>query len=400
MGDELQFFIFDDDEAILAALKGYIQKMFPIADIYSAADGGEALELIRDCKKPAIFISDLFMPNVNGVQLLIQVKTNEAIKDSYFIVTGNAQDKDEAIIALKKGCDGIISKPLKVEELIDRLRSATKFMEKDRKILGQQEEIKKLNDEIESNAQRLLSLFRDFQYSRIPESKQIIEKISKATNWITKKIDRLNPIETENIKQATELSFVGRLYLPDKNILEPVMKKGILSNPLMEKVPESAFELISQIRGYEKVAEILYHVYENWDGSGISKQLQAQQIPLGSRIIRVAIDFEDLFKSTNGNYEKSMEQLYHENKRLYDFRIVTYYDQYLAEHGMSNYARKEKSISLAELKEGLTISRGITVNSGLMILGGGTNLKDEHIDKIRDIAKKDPIIGKVYIQFR
>jgi len=76
--------------------------------------------------------------------------------------------------------------------------------------------------------------------------------------------------------------------LPDRLFELPVYSEGNVSDPLMYQIPIVARNIISGIPRLEKVGDILYHIYENMDGTGFPDKLQSWQIPLESRILRVA----------------------------------------------------------------------------------------------------------------
>lgn len=62
----------DDDEVVRRAMKRLLRHCG--AEIREAGDGAEALELLRGGLKPAIIISDVDMPKLNGLRLAIHVK--------------------------------------------------------------------------------------------------------------------------------------------------------------------------------------------------------------------------------------------------------------------------------------------------------------------------------------
>jgi CheY-like chemotaxis protein len=62
----------DDDEIVRRSLKRCLRNCG--AEIREAADGAEALELLRGGLSPAIVISDVDMPKLNGLKLAIHIK--------------------------------------------------------------------------------------------------------------------------------------------------------------------------------------------------------------------------------------------------------------------------------------------------------------------------------------
>jgi hypothetical protein len=171
-------------------------------------------------------------------------------------------------------------------------------------------------------------------------------------------------------------------------------ENGQERNSTMSMVPVFAKDLIQPLKGYEGVAVALYHIYENFDGSGIPEKIQQKQIPASSRILRVCIDYENI-RAQGKQPFKAIEMLEHENKRLYDFRVVVLYEQYLVS---TNVATPATAIGIKDLDVGMQLAANVVSNSGHKLLPSGIVLKPEHIEKVESISKEDPIIGKIYIR--
>lgn len=82
--------------------------------VLSASSGREALEVI-DRELPALVLTDIFMPEMTGMELLESVKARHPAVD-VVIMTGYASI-DTAIQALKRGARDYLRKPFAAEEL-------------------------------------------------------------------------------------------------------------------------------------------------------------------------------------------------------------------------------------------------------------------------------------------
>ena len=177
-----------------------------------------------------------------------------------------------------------------------------------------------------------------------------------------------------------------------------IMPNGQVKNTILEQVPTIAEEIISKLMGYKEVSEILGHIYENFDGSGITDGLQGWKIPLGSRILRVLLDFFEMIEKTNNPPAKVFDQIQKESSRIYDIRIVILLDQYMAHKGIGCSFGKEKPLDLKEAKEGLFLTRGVYTESGLKLIGSGAFLDKDIIEKINTIGASDKIVGKLWVR--
>jgi EAL domain-containing protein (putative c-di-GMP-specific phosphodiesterase class I)/FixJ family two-component response regulator len=107
----------DDDQNILDAYKRNLRKYF---DVHTAISGVKALELIDENHEFSVIISDMQMPNMNGIELLIIAK--KMSKNSVRIMlTGNG-DQQTAIDAINQGSIyKFVSKPCSPEKMLDIL---------------------------------------------------------------------------------------------------------------------------------------------------------------------------------------------------------------------------------------------------------------------------------------
>ena len=99
MSTKFSILIADDEKPFLLSLRKMIQNAFPGNDIFIAADGLEAWNIIRKYN-PNIVISDLNMPQMDGIGLLKRIRSTESFENLYFIlVTADAEQeqKNEAL---------------------------------------------------------------------------------------------------------------------------------------------------------------------------------------------------------------------------------------------------------------------------------------------------------------
>ncbi len=87
--------------------------------IRTAGDGDEALEVMRDWT-PDLIITDLAMPNMEGLELCRHVREKSAIPIIVLSVRGEERTKIEA---LDTGADDYVTKPFGPKELLARVRA-------------------------------------------------------------------------------------------------------------------------------------------------------------------------------------------------------------------------------------------------------------------------------------
>jgi len=85
-----------------------------------AGDGKQALAAAR-ARKPALVISDIVMPEMDGYQLCKAIKSDEALKDIPVILVTSLSSPQDVIKGLECGADNFIRKPYDEKNLLARL---------------------------------------------------------------------------------------------------------------------------------------------------------------------------------------------------------------------------------------------------------------------------------------
>ncbi len=388
------FFILTDETKTRQTIEAIIRKVFPQSLINGSEDGITGLEFLEKNKLPLIFLADMNAPGFSGFQIAKKVQTDFKDKPIHLIIITGKNEKELNLKAIQSGADDFLNNPFTIDNLIAKIKLAIDHVSNLEEINNYKNREKELRKEIDETSDKIKGMLLKFLDIRLPELSKVIERIAQTATWLAKELSNYEEVNIKDVVNAASLCFVGKLFLQDKNISDPVLKNGQERNKTMSLVPVFARELIEPLKGYENVALALYHIYENYDGSGIPEKIQQQQIPVASRILRVCIDYENIFAQGKQPY-KVIELLERENKRLYDHRIVVLYEQYLAS---KNEGGLSTPIPIKELDVGMQLSTNIVSNSGHKLLPSGIVLKPDHIEKIESISKEDPIIGKIYIK--
>lgn len=396
--EKIYIYIFEDDPTQATFLLNVTSKFFPNAKLKVAGKLTDIIEILKNAKFPAIFLIDVFLEDANGLNILKKINQLFHDKLKFNIVMTSDTDKSLGIEALKLGADDFFQKPILAETLISRLISAKRYITQQLESAKQQEQIQFLEEEQNRNRERMLSLIYEFQVSKIAVARKHTENIQKAANWLIKKLME-DESQKDRINLAARYTYVGKLFLSDNMINLPVLTNGFVTNENMNRVPEYTRELLSQIPDMDDVINVLMHMWENFDGTGIPDKQKAWEIPLESRILRVCMDYEYFLDKNQGKQNKTIDALFNEAHRLYDFRIIAYYDQYLASlnlRGKSGSTR-EVPMLVSELQPGYMLSRNIITQSGLKLIAGGTKLNEDNIHKILTVNKEEGIIGSIYV---
>jgi two-component system, OmpR family, KDP operon response regulator KdpE len=110
--------VVDDERQITRVLKTALSSRG--YGIRTAADGDEALHILNDWF-PDVVITDLHMPNIDGLELCKLIRAKSQVPIIVLSVKGEEQVKVEALDA---GADDYVTKPFSMDELLARIRAA------------------------------------------------------------------------------------------------------------------------------------------------------------------------------------------------------------------------------------------------------------------------------------
>ena len=117
MSDKQRILIVDDERQITRVLsRGLTAKGY---DVHVAADGEAALQTFGDWH-PDLIITDLSMPNMNGLELCRRLRAFSEVPIIVLSVKGEERAKVEALDA---GADDYVTKPFGIDELLARIRA-------------------------------------------------------------------------------------------------------------------------------------------------------------------------------------------------------------------------------------------------------------------------------------
>ncbi|MFW6232601.1 MAG: response regulator [Bacteroidota bacterium] len=396
MEEKLSFLIADDEQGILITREKLIQSTFPESIIHKAENGSSAWEIIKS-QNPSVVICDLSMPEMDGLQVLIKTRSDKSLNNIYFIMLTASTDRQERIRALDKGADDFINKPVISDEFRARLRSAVRISEMQTQLADENKLLMELADELEKDIQDMIMLVVQFMQARIPASYECLKRIARASTWIAGQLDDTNDEDKlRDVEIAAYLSHSGRIFLPDHLLKRPVLIDGKPSDKLMHQVPVAARDIVSDVRRFRDIGNVLYHLYENIDGSGFPDRLKSWQIPLISRIIRVPLDFEEILNYSDKSPSEAINDIKRNSNQLYDHRVVVLMDQYLSIQ--YDDGPNIRAVLLSELKEGMILAKDIVTEKGMMLMPAGAVLKDPFIEKIISHNTSDTILGNIYIK--
>lgn len=113
--------IVDDSAAIRKILRRVLdQAEIPMGQIFEAGDGQEAVDTLRE-HNVGLILSDINMPNMDGLQFLSQLKANEIWREVPVIMITTEGSQAKVMEAVQLGAHGFVRKPFTAGQIKEKL---------------------------------------------------------------------------------------------------------------------------------------------------------------------------------------------------------------------------------------------------------------------------------------
>lgn len=371
----------DDEKNILEA---YMRNMTGEFEVLTAESGEAALEIFKKGIQVPVIVSDYKMPQMNGVELLEKVKeiSPETVQ---IMLTGQAEMNAVINLINKTKIFRFLTKPCSHDDLISHIKDGLRqhqLITAEKELLGKTlgGSIKVLID--------LLALAKPQAFTKAKKlrdlSRKMYQHIKSESSW--------------QMEIAATLSQIGAVTIPD-DILKRTYRGITLSEDEMvmyNNHPIIGADMIKSIPRLEKVAEIIKYQLKNFDGTGFPyDNVSGEDIPLGSRIIRIAADFDNLI--SNG---KSRDDALDELKRrpaFYDIDLLKKISWILLDIPQEKHDPMVLELTPEELQEGMVLAEDIAVSDGTVIAAKGQQISSPLIASFTNYAKNRQIKEKIQV---
>jgi two-component system chemotaxis response regulator CheY len=117
----LDVLIVDDSAAIRKILQRVLRQTdLPLGEIHEAGDGTEAVEILKK-RGFGLVLSDINMPQMDGLQLLAKVKEMEHMKNVPVIMITTEGGQGKVMEAVQLGAAGYVRKPFTADQIKEKL---------------------------------------------------------------------------------------------------------------------------------------------------------------------------------------------------------------------------------------------------------------------------------------
>jgi response regulator RpfG family c-di-GMP phosphodiesterase len=355
----------DDEPNILESYARVLRKNF---EVDTALGGEKGLELLSGSGPYAVVISDLRMPVLDGITFLSRVK--DKWPDTVRMMLTGYADVDSAINAVNEGAVfRFLTKPCKPETLVRALVAGIK-------------QYRLVTAEKELLEQTLAGSIRIMTDALSLVNPDAFGRVSRVIRYVKEIVGVLGIEQDWAYETATLLSQLGCLTLP-RDIVRRAIKGRALTDEeaaLFRGHPAQAAEMVLRIPRMEGVSEIIAFQDKHFDGQGLPDDARKEEdIPLGSRILKVLLDFDVLVESGLSK-AKAMEELNGRPGR-YDPAVLTALDMILGDE----VRYEQQGVTIYGLQPGMILHEDVlSRRSGRRLLGKGQELSESLISSLRN----------------
>ena len=130
MSQLLNVLLVEDDEVDVMNVKRAFEKNHIMNPLYLAANGIEALELLRGNDIPAsrrLVLLDLNMPRMNGIEFLQELRQDPQLAATTVVVLTTSNDERDKVEAYSLNVAGYILKPVTFDNFCEAMVALNKY---------------------------------------------------------------------------------------------------------------------------------------------------------------------------------------------------------------------------------------------------------------------------------
>ena len=411
----------DDEPSILSSLRRLFR---PIGYQIHLAEGGKAALAILEQVAVDLVISDMRMPEMDGVQFLEQVR--QRWPDTVRLLLTGYADISSTIDAVNRGeIYRYIAKPWDDHDIIlivhdalahqalvqenKRLQAVALRQNADLKaahahleaLVAQRSTelmavngwLKTANDQLKTNFLTSIKVFSALVELRGGNLAGHSRRVADLSRRMATQLD-LDSRHTHDIFIAGLLHEIGKVGFGDIMLGTAIVNLTPQQLDLYRRHPGRAEQLLTPLPDLKGAAELIACQLERFDGNGHPRHLSQDAIPIGARILVLASDYDNMQSGTLAKRQLSADEaraLVEKGRATrYDPKVLdallAVLDAQAADRSQQDTVA-EQIISARQLQAGMVLSRDLVTPSGLLMLSAQHVLDARMIHKIIDFER-------------
>jgi len=409
----------DDEPNILSSLR----RLFRANGyrVLTAEGGALGLEVLEK-EAVDLVISDMRMPEMDGARFLAKVR--ERCPDTLRILLTGYSDIQSIQDAINCGeIYRYITKPWEDSDMLLLVRHALerRQLELDKQrlealALRQNEELKALNQSLEAKVEARTKLLKVEHEATVAANNKLKTNFVTTIKIFSTMIELRAHNQPGHSRQVADLArqLAGMLELDAKEsqdvfiaaLLHDIGKIGfsddMLSTPLtmltgdalglFRKHPIRAAELLMPLEELRGSATILRAQLERFDGNGFPDGLAGLAIPLGARILSLAVDYYNLQQGgmvqRHLRADEAKSLILDASGKRYDPNVVAAFRHIMDGGAGGGAGPAGVEVLSGGLLPGMVLARDLVSRDGLMLLTADHTLDARMIQQVQDFEGK------------
>jgi ActR/RegA family two-component response regulator len=363
----------DDEQAVLEGYKRTLHRDFEI----DAESGGElALQAIQDRGPYAVVVSDMRMPNMDGVQFLSRVR--QISPDTVRLVLTGHADIQSAMDAVNQGyLFRFLAKPCDKETLSKALTAALvqhRLINAEKELLENtfMGSIKVLTD--------VLSLANPAAFGRAMRIRGYVQQVVKTLGldspWRFEAAAMLSQLGCVTLDPDTiEAAYYGRKLSPEEQAK-------------FDTHPDVAKNLLRNIPRLEPIAWMIGEQTNPKRGANATQM--PESIVTGAAILCLAIRYDDL-RIQGMSKAEAIVDLRHEAE--FEPSLL----KALGDVDTGSVMMEKKLIPVSDLRSGMVLEEEIRTNTGLLIVAKGQEISYTLLARLKNFSHNRTIPENVMV---
>ncbi|MFP4477787.1 MAG: HD domain-containing phosphohydrolase [Desulfatibacillaceae bacterium] len=314
-------------------------------NVVDASNGKDGLDRIRE-NKPALVLTDLEMPEMNGYEMCAAIRADDSLRNTPVIMLSTLSEPEDIIRGMSVKADCYVTKPYDDDFLLSKIKDLLEspIVKEENKedvhldfgfrgkeydfdatpermvslllsvyedailqnaeLLRTEEELEKLNTELEERVKARTA-------ELIENAKRMLRAMRGTVQAMVATIGLTDPGTADHQKRSVQLALAlgSELGLPKKQmdgihlagIIHDLGKisipKSILEKPaaltpeeykMVQRHPKVGYDILKSVEFPWPIAQIILQHHERMDGSGYPLGINGDQILLEARILAVA----------------------------------------------------------------------------------------------------------------
>lgn len=414
---QARLLIVDDEPEVLNSLSRLLKSHF---DLHLFDNAKDALNFLKQTHCHLI-LSDMKLPHMSGAEFLAQAKIISPLSKR-IVLTGHADIEEAKEVVNNVNISRYFTKPWKNQELLSGLSEIVgtyKEEQKHKRVLNslkgsysqltlakqvmnntiesmlsehaetnqQKKEISTANSELIGFSVRLINLL-------VGDETNHNTRIAQQAKLIAKHLG-LSKAEQKHVFLAGLYYQVGLASLPEQLKNKTIDKMTFSERQQWVSSVEISADILREVQLLQPAADIVKHIYEHIDGSGLPEQLSGDDIPIGARILSLVIYYDRILLGKVFQFDVSQEEAMIKVQglvgKLFDIKIVKAFQRLLDSPQKENF---EYAISVDKILTGMISSQDVFNHHGSKLLAKNVTITEAMIDALKQYQaiKESPVI--------